>query len=49
VRLVDLGEHRLKDIERAERITQVLIDGLPAVLTPLRSLESQPAQATLRV
>jgi class 3 adenylate cyclase len=46
VRLLDLGEHRLQDIERPEHIAQVLIDGLPAVLTPLKSLDAQPAQAT---
>ena len=45
-RLIDLGEHRLKDIDRPERIAQVVIDGLAAVLTPLRSPDAQQAQAT---
>jgi class 3 adenylate cyclase len=46
VKLIDLGEHRLKDIERPEHIAQAVIDGLSAVLTPLKSLNAQPAQAT---
>jgi class 3 adenylate cyclase len=46
MRLVDLGEHRLKDIDRPERIAQVVIDGLPPVFTPLKSLDAQSAKAT---
>ena len=34
---LDLGEHRLRDIETAERLWQVSIDGLPATFPPLRS------------
>jgi len=46
VRLRDLGEHVLKDLDRPERIFQVVIDGLPADFPSLKSIESQPAQAT---
>src|SRR5260221_762692 len=36
--LLDLGEHRLKDLPRPQRIQQVSIDGLPSEFPPLRSL-----------
>ena len=45
----DLGFHRLKDIEEAERIYQLLAPGLPADFPPLKSLgtpTSLPAPAT---
>lgn len=35
--LVDLGEHQLKDLDRAERVYQVLVDGLPAQFPPLKA------------
>lgn len=38
----DLGEHRLKDLARPERIRQVLHPELPADFPPLRSLGSYP-------
>jgi class 3 adenylate cyclase len=44
--LVDVGRHRLKDLDQAERIVQVVAEGLPPVLTPLKSLAVQPEQAT---
>ncbi|MGH2372250.1 MAG: tetratricopeptide repeat protein [bacterium] len=37
--LKDLGEHRLKDLARPERIYQVIIPGLPADFPPLKSLD----------
>ncbi len=37
--LLDLGEHRLKDLLRPERIFQVVVAGLPAEFPRLRSLE----------
>jgi hypothetical protein len=40
VRLVDLGEHELKDLKRPERIFQVEIDGLPSSFPPLRTAVS---------
>lgn len=42
VTLCDLGEHRLKDLVRHERIFQVLAPDLPAEFPPLRSLDIQP-------
>jgi predicted ATPase/class 3 adenylate cyclase len=40
--LVDLGEHRLKDLPHPERLFQLTIDGLPAEFPPLRSLDARP-------
>lgn len=39
--LRDLGEHRLKDFERPERVFQLVVEGLPAEFPPLRSLRRQ--------
>ena len=48
--LRDLGEHRLKDLERPERVFQLVAQGMPADFPPLRSLEKRqhdlPAQVT---
>jgi predicted ATPase/class 3 adenylate cyclase/DNA-binding CsgD family transcriptional regulator len=52
VRLRDLGEHRLQDLGRAERVFQVTGPGLPGEFGPLRSLDDPalrhnlPSQAT---
>ena len=43
VTLLDLGRHRLKDMRRPEPIQQLVIEGLPAVFPPLKSLEALPA------
>jgi ABC-type transport system substrate-binding protein/class 3 adenylate cyclase len=40
VRVVDLGQHELKDLKRPERIFQLEIDGLPSSFPPLRTAES---------
>jgi predicted ATPase/class 3 adenylate cyclase len=40
--LRDLGEHRLKDLERAEHVYQLIIAGLPADFPPLKSLDTLP-------
>jgi predicted ATPase/class 3 adenylate cyclase len=42
VSLLDLGQHRLKDLTRPEHISQVVQDGLPAAFPPLVSLDVQP-------
>ncbi len=42
VTLRDLGENRLKDLARPERIYELIIDGLENKFPPLRSLESFP-------
>ena len=39
VSLRDLGEHRLKDFDEAQRIHQLVIQGLEADFPPLKSLE----------
>jgi predicted ATPase/class 3 adenylate cyclase len=48
--LRDLGEHRLKDLARPERIYQLLHDELDADFPPLKTLDARPnnlpAQAT---
>src|ERR671936_1457162 len=38
IALRDLGEHRLKDLERPERLFQLVVGGLPADFPPLASL-----------
>src|SRR4051812_3149593 len=42
VALRDLGEHRLRDLSRAERVHQVVADGLTFDCPPLRSLDTLP-------
>jgi len=53
VSLRDLGERRLKDLARPERVFQVVAPGLAADFPPLRTLEGRPnnlpAQATALV
>jgi predicted ATPase/class 3 adenylate cyclase len=50
ISLLDLGERRLKDLSRPERIFQLAAPGLPSEFPPLRSLEvlpnNLPAQVT---
>jgi len=38
----DLGDHRLKDLPRPERLFQVVAEGLPADFPPLRSMDVRP-------
>ena len=47
--LVDLGEHRLRDLGRAERVFQLTHPGLPSEFAALRSLESFPTNLPLQV
>jgi class 3 adenylate cyclase/transcriptional regulator with XRE-family HTH domain len=42
VSLRDLGEHRLKDLQRPGRVYQLIITGLPADFPPLKSLDNKP-------
>ena len=50
VDLVDLGSHRLRDIDRPEQVYQVVVDDLPRTFPPLRSLSTRrsnlPVQLT---
>jgi predicted ATPase/class 3 adenylate cyclase/Flp pilus assembly protein TadD len=41
VELWDLGEHRLKDLLRPERVFQLVAPGLPSDFPPLRALEAK--------
>ncbi|HSE94790.1 MAG TPA: adenylate/guanylate cyclase domain-containing protein, partial [Methylomirabilota bacterium] len=40
--LRDLGQHRLRDLIRPERIFQLVVEDLPADLPPLRTLDCHP-------
>jgi predicted ATPase/class 3 adenylate cyclase len=42
VRIKDLGEHALKDLDRREHLYQLCIDGLPSDFPALRSLQARP-------
>ena len=50
VELVDLGSHRLRDIDRPEQVFQVVVEDLPRAFPPLRSLSTRrsnlPGQLT---
>jgi predicted ATPase/class 3 adenylate cyclase len=49
VALVDLGEHRLRDLARAERVFQVLAPGLVAEFPALASVDAFPGNLPLQV
>jgi class 3 adenylate cyclase len=50
VALRDVGEHRLKDIDRPERISQLVIEGLPSEFPPLRTIDQQiPLAGTVTI
>ncbi len=38
----DLGEHRLKDLARSERLYQLVVPGLPSAFPPPRTLDVRP-------
>jgi predicted ATPase/class 3 adenylate cyclase/DNA-binding CsgD family transcriptional regulator len=42
VKLHDLGEHRLKDLERPQRLLQLVISNLQADFPPLKTLDASP-------
>ena len=42
VALLDLSEHRLKDLQRASHLFQLVIVGLPDGFPPLRTLDAYP-------
>ncbi|MDQ3871561.1 MAG: hypothetical protein M3301_08115, partial [Chloroflexota bacterium] len=50
VTIRDLGDHRLKDLSRPERLHQLLIEGLPSEFPPVRgadpALDNLPVQLT---
>jgi class 3 adenylate cyclase len=46
IAVVDLGEHRLKDLDRPERIFELVEDGRRSDFPALKTLAAQPAEAT---
>jgi class 3 adenylate cyclase len=42
VGLIDLGEHRLKDLLRPEHLYQLRITGLPVEFPPLKTMDNRP-------
>src|SRR5439155_437957 len=42
VSLVDLGAHRLKDLQHPSHLFQLVIAGLPAGFPPLKTLDATP-------
>jgi predicted ATPase/class 3 adenylate cyclase len=48
VTLRDLGEHHLRDLQRAEHIYQVVAPGLPADFPPLKTLDNRPNNLPLQ-
>lgn len=49
VDLVDLGSHRLRDIDRPEQVYQVVVDDLPRTFPPLRSLSTRRSNLPLQL
>jgi predicted ATPase/class 3 adenylate cyclase len=49
VDLIDLGEHRLRDLSRAERVFQVSFPGLTPEFAPLRSLDASAGNLPVEV
>ena len=49
VTLVDLGQHRLRDLAREERVFQIDAPGLPSGFGPLRSVESSRTNLPARM
>jgi class 3 adenylate cyclase len=41
LQLIDLGEHRLRDLNEVEHVFQLTVPGLPANFPPLKSLDRQ--------
>ncbi len=46
--LVDLGEHRLKDLPRPQRLFQLCAEGLTKSFPPLRTLDAAPGNLPLQ-
>jgi predicted ATPase/class 3 adenylate cyclase len=49
VKVVDLGEHRLRDLSRPQRVFQLLAPGLPANFPRLVSLEVSPTNLPVQL
>jgi predicted ATPase/DNA-binding SARP family transcriptional activator len=48
VTLRDLGEHRLKDLSRPQRLTQVVVEGVRNDFPPLSTLENRPTNLPIQ-
>ena len=48
-RLIDLGEHRLRDLDRPERLYQLCVPSLPAEYPPLRTVSERPNNLPLQL
>ena len=46
---LDLGEHRLRDLTRPERVHQLTYSGLPTQFAPLRSVDAHPNNLPLQL
>jgi class 3 adenylate cyclase len=49
VGVLDLGEHRLKNLQQPERIYQLVIAGLQTSFKPIKTLAAQPADPPMRL
>jgi predicted ATPase/class 3 adenylate cyclase len=49
VALRDLGEHKLKDLQRPERIFQLVIDDLPSEFPPIKTSDARPNNLPVQV
>src|SRR5215213_781485 len=49
VSLLDLGEHRLKDLAEPQHLFQVVAEGLPSTFPPLRTLDDRPTNLPRRL
>jgi predicted ATPase/class 3 adenylate cyclase len=48
VGLRDLGEHRLKDLTSAQRLSQLVVEGIPNEFPALRTLENRPTNLPMQ-
>jgi predicted ATPase/class 3 adenylate cyclase/ATP/maltotriose-dependent transcriptional regulator MalT len=48
VTVTELGEHRLKDLTRPERLHQLVVEGLPREFPSLRTLEGKPTNLPIQ-
>ena len=49
VELIDLGEHRLRDLSGVEHLFQVRADGLASTFAPLRTLDAVPGNLPVQL
>ncbi|HEY5488348.1 MAG TPA: tetratricopeptide repeat protein, partial [Candidatus Limnocylindrales bacterium] len=49
VSLIDLGEHRLKDLIEPQQLFQVVVEGMPATFPPLRTLDDRQTNLPRRL